>query len=92
VFVGCSTPHDRYEFGRGRSFSSQRGYEPCFPFCGARTPPMRREMFSHGASSFDRRDRMYVANSTFEEMTRHWFESFGTNPSVESFARSHSWF
>jgi hypothetical protein len=53
---------------------------------------MRREMFSHGASSFDRRDRMYVANSTFEEMTRHWFESFGTNPSVESFARSHSWF
>jgi hypothetical protein len=42
--------------------------------------------------SFDRRGRMSVANPTFEEMTRHWFDTFGTNPSVESFARSLSWF
>jgi hypothetical protein len=42
--------------------------------------------------SFDRRHRMDVANSTFEEMARHWFHTFGTNPSVESFARSRSWF
>jgi hypothetical protein len=42
--------------------------------------------------SFDRHDKMDAANPTFEEMTRHWFDTFGTNPSVESFALSHSWF
>jgi hypothetical protein len=41
---------------------------------------------------FDRRSRMSVANPTFEEMARHWFNTFGTNPSVKSFARSCSWF
>jgi hypothetical protein len=40
----------------------------------------------------DRQGRMNVANSTFEEMVRHWFATFGTNPSVESFARSRCWF
>jgi hypothetical protein len=40
----------------------------------------------------DRRGRMNVSNPTFEEMARHWFDTFGTNPSVESFARSRSWF
>jgi hypothetical protein len=98
-FAGCSPTRDQYEFGRGHSFESQRGYGPCFPFCGTRTPPVRWEWFSHGGSRFDRfdrmerifdrRDRMDVANPTFEEMARHWF---GTNPSVESFACSHSWF
>jgi hypothetical protein len=29
---------------------------------------------------FDRRGRMSVANPTFEEMARHWFNTFGTNP------------
>jgi hypothetical protein len=77
-FVGRSPPRDQYEFGRGRSFESQRGYGPCFPYCGSRTPPMRREWFSHGSSRFDRFDRMDhgfdrhsrmdVANPTFEEM------------------------
>jgi hypothetical protein len=96
------SPHDQYEFGRGHSFESQRGYGPRFPFCGTRTPPLRREWFSHGDSRFDRFDRMDrsfdsrsridVANPTFEEMARHWFDTFGTNPSVESFARSLSWF
>jgi hypothetical protein len=62
---------------------------------------VRREWFSHGGSKFDRvdrmdrifdrRGRMSVANPTFEEMARHWFNTFGTNPSVESFARSRSW-
>jgi hypothetical protein len=28
------------------------------------------------------------ANPTFEQMARHWFYSFGTNPSAESFVRS----
>jgi hypothetical protein len=63
---------------------------------------MRREWFSHGGFRFDRFDRMDrsfdrssridVANPTFEEMARHWFHTFATNPSVESFARSRSWF
>jgi hypothetical protein len=42
-----------------------------------------------GGSSFAKCDRMDFANSTFEEMPRHRFDSFGINPSVESFARSH---
>jgi hypothetical protein len=63
---------------------------------------VRREWFSHGGPrsdrfdrmdrSFDRHGRMDVANPTFEEMARHWFDTFGTNPIVESFARSRSWF
>jgi hypothetical protein len=101
-FAGRSPPRDQYEFGRGRSFESQRGYGPRFPFRGTCTPPVRRQWFSHGGSrfdrfdrmdrSFDRRGRMDVANPTFEEMARHWFHTFGSNPSVESFARSLSCF
>jgi hypothetical protein len=91
-FAGRSPPRDQYEFGRGRIFESQKGYEPRFLFRGSRTPPMRREWFTHGGSSFVRRSRMDVANPTFEEMARHWFATFGANPSVESFARARSWF
>jgi hypothetical protein len=53
---------------------------------------VRWEWFSHGGSRFDRfdrmdhsvdrRGRMDVANPTFEEMARHWFDTIGTNPSV----------
>jgi hypothetical protein len=99
-FAGRSPPHDQYKFGRGRSFESQRGYRQWSFFRSSRTPPVRWEWFSHGGSRFDRFDRMFrifdrrgrmsVANPTFEEMARHWFNTFGTNPSVESFARSHS--
>jgi hypothetical protein len=32
MFAGHSPPRDQYEFGRGRSFESQRGYGPRFPF------------------------------------------------------------
>jgi hypothetical protein len=63
---------------------------------------MGQEWSSHGGSRFhrddrmdrifDRRGRMSVANPTFEKMVRHWFNTFGTNPSVESFAHSRSWF
>jgi hypothetical protein len=60
---------------------------------------MGQEWSSHGGSRFDRMDscidrhgRMNVTNPTFEEMARHWFATFGTNPSVESFARSRSCF
>jgi hypothetical protein len=39
-----------------------------------------------------RRDRMDFANPMFEQMARHWFDSFCTNPSAESFAHSRSRF
>jgi hypothetical protein len=35
---------------------------------------------------------LICANPTFEQMARHWFCSFGTNPSVESFVRSRARF
>jgi hypothetical protein len=35
---------------------------------------------------------LVCANPTLKQMARHWFYTFGTNPSVESFARSRSWF
>jgi hypothetical protein len=101
-FAGRSPPRDQYEFGRGRSFESHRGYGPHIFFRGTHTPPMRQEWSSHGGYRFDRFDRMdrcidrhgrmNVAHPTFEEMARHWFATFGTNPSVESFALSRSWF
>jgi hypothetical protein len=60
---------------------------------------MGQEWSSHGCSRFERMDRcidrhvrVNVANPTFEEMARQWFATFGTNPSVESFALSRSWF
>jgi hypothetical protein len=35
---------------------------------------------------------LMCANPTFEQMARHWFYSFGTNPSTESFVCSHARF
>ena len=57
------------------------------PFRGERIPPLRRESVSR--SSMIRRD---FANLTFEQMARHWFDSFCANPSVESFGHSRSRF
>jgi hypothetical protein len=34
--------------------------------------------------------RMDFANPTFEQMVRHWFDLFCTNPSAESIAHSRS--
>jgi hypothetical protein len=42
-FAGRLPPRDQYEFGRGHSLESRRGYGPYFPYRGSRTPPMRRE-------------------------------------------------
>jgi hypothetical protein len=43
-------------------------------------------------SHFDRSSRMDRANPTLEQMAQHWFYSFGTNPSVKSFAHSRACF
>jgi hypothetical protein len=72
--------------GNDRSFRSQRSYGPRSPLRGARSPPRGR------VGVPPRRDRMDFANPTFEQMVRHWFDSFCTNPSAESFAHSRSHF
>jgi hypothetical protein len=72
--------------GNDRNFRSQRSYGPWSPLCGTRSPPRGR------VGVPPRRDRLDFANSTFEQMARHWFDSFCTNPSVESFAHSRSRF
>jgi hypothetical protein len=38
--------------------------------------------------SFGRKGGLDCANPTFEQMARHWFYSFGIDPSVESFVQS----
>jgi hypothetical protein len=42
--------------------------------------------------AFGRKDVLDCANPTFEQMARHWFYSFGTNPSAESFVHSRARF
>jgi hypothetical protein len=86
-FAGHSFARGQYEYGGiSRSFRSQRSYGPRSPLRGTRSPPRGRVGFP------PKRDRMDFANPTFEQMARHWFDSFCTNPSAESFAHSRSCF
>lgn len=78
------------QFGGGRfdrSFEARRDPRPRFPLRGARVPPVRRERVPPMGSG-----RVDFANPSFEQMARHWFNSFCANPSVESFAHSRSRF
>jgi hypothetical protein len=88
-FARHSPSRAQYGDGRSRSFEMERRDDPRFSFCGFGPPPGREGWFPHSGyhggvhgGSFGRMD---VANPTFEEMARHWFHTFGTNPSVESF-------
>jgi hypothetical protein len=88
-FARCSPPHAQYVDGRGRSFDLGRSFRGFGP------PPVIEGWFPHSGyrggvrgGSFDRKDGSVCANPTFEQMARHWFYSFGTNPSAESFVRS----
>jgi hypothetical protein len=86
-FAGRSFARGQYEYGgNDRSFRSQRSYGPQSPLRGTRSPPRGR------VGVPPRRDRMDFANPTFEQMARHLFDSFCTNPSAESFAHSRSRF
>jgi hypothetical protein len=49
-------------------------YGPRSPLRGTHSPPRGR------VGVPPRRDRMDFANPTFEQMVRHWFDSFCTNP------------
>jgi hypothetical protein len=86
-FVGHSFARGQYEYGgNDHSFKSQRSYGPRSPLHGTHSPPRGR------VGVPPRRDRMDFSNPTFEQMARHWFDLFCTNPSVESFAHSRSRF
>ena len=101
-FAGRSPTRGRYEVRRNdRSFESQRNYGPRFPLRGARTPPMRhdrvpmmgynRSEVRHGTFLRERCFGVNFANPSFEQMARHWFDSFG-QPSGGSFAFTHGHF
>jgi hypothetical protein len=72
---------------------------PTFSFRGFGRPLGREGWFPHSGyrggvrgGSFGRKDILDCANPTFEQMARHWFYSFGTNPSAKSFVRSRACF
>jgi hypothetical protein len=74
----------------------QRRDDPRFSFRGFGPPPGREGWFPRSGyrggvrgGRFGRKDGLVCANPTFEQMARHWFYSFGTNPSAESFVCSH---
>jgi hypothetical protein len=98
-FARRSPPHAQYEDGRSRSFEMERRNHSRSSFCGFDPPPVREGLFPrsgyrdgvHGGS-FDMRDVLDCANPTSEQMARHWFYFFGTNPSAESFVHSHARF
>jgi hypothetical protein len=86
-FAGRSSSHGQYEYvGNDHSFRSQKSYGPRSSLRGTRSPPRGR------VGVPPRRDRMDLANPTFDQMARHWFDLFCTNPSAESFTHSRSRF
>jgi hypothetical protein len=86
-FARRSCARGQYEYvGNDRNFRSQRSYKPRSPLRGTRRPPRGR------VGVPPRRDMTDFANPTFEQMARHWFDSFCTNPSAETFAHSRSRF
>jgi hypothetical protein len=85
--------------GRSRSFEKERRDGPRVLFHGFGPPLGIEGWFPQGGyrggvhgGSFGRRDALVGANPTFEQMARHWFYTFGTNPSAESFVRSRACF
>jgi hypothetical protein len=76
-FAGHSFARGQYEYGgNDRSLRSQRSYGPRSPLRGARSPPRGH------VGVPPRIDRIDFANPTFEQMVRHWFDSFCTNPNT----------
>jgi hypothetical protein len=81
------------------SFEMERRNGPRSSFRGFGPPPVREGWFPdsgyHGGvrgDSFGMKDVLDCANPTLEKMAQHWFYSFGTNPSAESFVRSRACF
>jgi hypothetical protein len=76
-FARRSPPRANYGDGWSHRFELERRDGPLFSFRGF--GPRRK-------------DGLDCANPTFEKMARHWFYSFGTNPSSESFVCSRARF
>jgi hypothetical protein len=98
-FARRSPSRVQYRNGRSRSFEMERRDDPRFSFRGFGPPPGRQGWFPRSGygggvrgGSFGRKDGLVCANPTFEQMARHWFHSFGTNPSTELFVRSRARF
>jgi hypothetical protein len=98
-FARRSPPRAQYRDERSRSFEMERRDDPRFSFHGFGPPLGTEDWFPHSGyrggvrgGSFGRRDVLDRANPTFEQMARHWFYSFGTNPSAKSFVRSRAHF
>jgi hypothetical protein len=77
----------------------ERRDDPQSSFLGFGPPPVREGWFPHSGyldgvrgGSFGRRDVLDCSNPTLEQMARHWFYSFGTNPSAESFVSTQATF
>jgi hypothetical protein len=77
----------------------ERRNSPQSSFHGFGPPLVREGWFPRGGyrggirgGSFDRRDVLDCSNPTLEQTARHWFYSFGTNPSAESFVHSRARF
>jgi hypothetical protein len=94
-----SPPRVHYGDGRIRNFEKERRDGPRVLFRGFGPPPGREGWFPQGGyrggvrgGSFGRRGALVGANPTFEQMARHWFYSFGTDPSAESFVHSRARF
>jgi hypothetical protein len=73
--------------------------DPWYSFRDFGPPPVREGWFPHSGYrggvrgvSFGRKDVLDCANPTFEQMARHWFYPFGTNPSAESLVHSRAHF
>jgi len=75
-FVGGAPGCEQYDFG-----PSRRGFEsydgPRFPRHGGWQPQALRDL---GYRVID------ISNPSIEQMARHWFASFQTNPNVGPFA------
>jgi hypothetical protein len=98
-FARRSPSRVQYGCGRSRSFEVERRDDPRFSFHGFGPPPGGEGWFPLSGyrggvrgGSFCRKDGFVCGKPTFEQMARHWFYSFGTNPSVESFVRSRARF
>jgi hypothetical protein len=92
-------PCAQYGDGRSRSFEVERRDCPRSSFRSFGPPLVREGWFPRSGyrggvrgGSFGRKVDLDCVNPTLEQMTRHWFYSFGINPSVESFVRSHTHF
>jgi hypothetical protein len=86
-FARCSPYRAQYGNGRSHSLEMEMRDGPRSSFRGFGRPPVREGWFPcsgyHGdvrGGSFGRRDVLDCANPTLEQMARHWFYSFGTNP------------